>query len=176
MKPIPNYPGYYITVDGQVFSTRAHKGHSSCWLKQRKLNRGHFYVCLNHSWNRQLVHRLVLETYVGPCPEGMECCHNDGNPENNKLENLRWDTRSNNHKDKVRHGRWDNPTKCGEEHGGAKLTRDRVIEIVRLYEVEGFSQRKIAKMFEIGKTTVAHILNKDNWKHLWSSQEIFGGI
>lgn len=51
-----------------------------------------------------LVHRLVLFAFVGPCPDGMEGCHNDGNPRDNSLSNLRWDTRSANHLDKVKHG------------------------------------------------------------------------
>jgi hypothetical protein len=50
------------------------------------------------------VHRLVLEAFVGPCPEGMVGCHNDGDPLNNRLDNLRWDTPSNNERDKWVHG------------------------------------------------------------------------
>ena len=33
------------------------------------------------------VGRLVLEVFVGPCPPGMEACHNDGDPHNNWLDN-----------------------------------------------------------------------------------------
>lgn len=52
-----------------------------------------------------LVHRLVLTTFVGPCPEGMECCHNNGVHGDNRLQNLRWDTHSENQKDLVRSGK-----------------------------------------------------------------------
>lgn len=34
------------------------------------------------------VHRAVLEAFVGPCPPNHEACHIDGNPGNNRLENL----------------------------------------------------------------------------------------
>lgn len=34
----------------------------------------------------------------------MECCHNDGNPSNNIVENLRWDTHSGNMMDRTLHG------------------------------------------------------------------------
>lgn len=47
---------------------------------------------------------MVLEAFVGPRPEGHECCHHDGDASNDRLENLRWDTRSANHLDAVRHG------------------------------------------------------------------------
>lgn len=51
----------------------------------------------------QYVHRLILEAFNGPCPEGMEACHNDGNAANNTLSNLRWDTRRANADDRVLH-------------------------------------------------------------------------
>lgn len=47
------------------------------------------------------VHRLVLEAFVGPCPDGMEACHGNDVPGDNRLENLRWDTKRANHADKV---------------------------------------------------------------------------
>lgn len=50
------------------------------------------------------VHRLVLEAFVGPCPEGMEGCHNNGDRKDAQLANLRWDTRSANALDRVKHG------------------------------------------------------------------------
>ena len=51
-----------------------------------------------------LVHRLVLEAFAGPCPEGMECAHDDGNPANNHASNLRWATKIENQADRRRHG------------------------------------------------------------------------
>jgi hypothetical protein len=49
------------------------------------------------------VHRLVLQAFIGPCPEGYEACHEDGDPFNNRLSNLRWDTHVENIKDSIRH-------------------------------------------------------------------------
>lgn len=54
--------------------------------------RKHFYV-----------HTLVLEAFVGPRPEFMEACHEDGCPTNNHVSNLRWDSRSANVRDSVEH-------------------------------------------------------------------------
>ncbi len=64
------------------------------------------------------VHCLVLEAFVGPRPDGMYGCHNDGNPQNNLLSNLRWDTPRNNSLDKVIHGRDYNANKdhCPHRH------------------------------------------------------------
>jgi hypothetical protein len=52
-----------------------------------------------------LVSRAVLETFVGPRPPEYDCCHfPDPSHDNNRLDNLRWDTKSENAKDAVRHG------------------------------------------------------------------------
>ena len=50
------------------------------------------------------VHQLVLEAFVGPCPEGMECCHDNGDPSDPRLINLRWGSHSDNMLDMARHG------------------------------------------------------------------------
>jgi hypothetical protein len=64
------------------------------------------------------VARLVLEAFVGPAPDGMECCHNDGDSQNNQLTNLRWDTKSANAQDVLRHGtHWQmRKTRCKRNH------------------------------------------------------------
>lgn len=64
--------------------------------------------------NRQstvLVHHLVLEAFIGPRPVGTECCHGDGDPANNMLTNLRWDSHVSNVADTIRHGRHVNGNK-----------------------------------------------------------------
>jgi hypothetical protein len=64
------------------------------------------------------VHRLVALAFMGPCPVGMEVCHNDGNHLNNVVTNLRYDTRSQNQLDRVRHGNHHNASKthCLRNH------------------------------------------------------------
>lgn len=68
---------------------------------------GHLAVTLRRDdKNREFsVHALVLKAFVGPRPDGMLACHNDGDPSNNYVGNLRWDTASANSLDAVRHGR-----------------------------------------------------------------------
>lgn len=69
---------------------------------------------------RVKVHILVLEAFVGPRPTGSVGCHNDGNPQNNALLNLRWDTQASNIADALRHGTWRNQnsdkTRCHRGH------------------------------------------------------------
>lgn len=77
---------------------------------------------------------LVLETFVGPRPEGLNsigrptigCCHYDDNRANNRLDNLRWGNASDNKKDAIRNGIANIPK--GERHAKAKMTASAVIE------------------------------------------------
>jgi hypothetical protein len=50
------------------------------------------------------VHTLVLEAFVGPAPDGMECCHENDIRNDNRLVNLRWGTRKSNVHDMLRNG------------------------------------------------------------------------
>ena len=68
------------------------------------------------------IHREVLKAFVGPCPPGMEACHNNDVRQDNRLENLRWDTRSANHIDAVSNGRnrQTQKAKCPQGHDYSK--------------------------------------------------------
>ena len=99
---VVGYGGYQVSDTGEVMSFK--RSPNGLLLKQIRATGGYLAVKLNHSNNRKMVHRLVLEAFVGPCPEGMEGCHNNGNPADNRLSNLRWDTKSANAFDTVAHG------------------------------------------------------------------------
>lgn len=72
-------------------------------------------------------HRLVLETFVGPCPKGHETRHKDGDPANNRLDNLCWGTPKENAKDRGDHG-WVHPL-LGKKH--SKETKEKMREARR---------------------------------------------
>jgi hypothetical protein len=102
-------------------------------------------------------HKLVMEAFVSLQPKGMECCHNDGNPQNNHWSNLRWDTPKNNHADKVRHG----TTNRGERCGTAKLT----LEQVRAIRQDDRLQRIIAAEYGVKDNTISRIKSFKRWAH-----------
>lgn len=118
--PVVGYEGLYEVSDhGRVRSLDrgSRKGRV---LSLRVTGSGHKTVALYllGKPTGKNVHRLVLIAFVGPCPQGMEACHNDGNPANNHLSNLRWDTHKSNMEDKVKHGTHHetNKTHCKRGH------------------------------------------------------------
>lgn len=90
----------YRKRDARGIISRIHRGKM---LSPATTASGHQFVVLGRGCGR-LVHRLVLEAFVGAAPDGTECCHNDGEPANNRVNNLRWDTRSANIMDDYEHG------------------------------------------------------------------------
>lgn len=70
------------------------------------------------------VHALVAQTFIGPRPEKLQVCHNDGNPKNNCVENLRYGTQKENSQDSIRHGTAN--TAKGADHPTAKLSWKQV--------------------------------------------------
>lgn len=62
------------------------------------------YQALRIAGRHYRVHTLVLEAFISSRPLGMDGCHWDGNSRNNRLDNLRWDTKAANGADRRRHG------------------------------------------------------------------------
>lgn len=112
-KDVPGYEGKYQVSDlGRVRSlphkvrvvahgTEATRMSPGRILRPGPKSSGHLTVSLGRH-NSQQVHQLVMRAFVGPRPEGMEVCHNDGDPTNNALDNLRYDTRAENIRDAYR--------------------------------------------------------------------------
>lgn len=79
-------------------------------LKPTILSNGYLQVHLVKGGvgNKFSVHVLVMRAFVGPRPNGLQICHNDGSKTNNHLSNLRYDTNSANMQDAIRHGTYRN--------------------------------------------------------------------
>ena len=163
MKQIKDFPNYSITKEGIVFTKRRPKVAGGI-LKSYLYPSGYFGVRLskNGKHYNKTIHRLLLETFVGSCPSGMQCRHLDGNKQNNGLGNLCWGTHSENQQDRVRHGTDNN----GEKNPASKLTEEDVKEIRKRYKTKYISQRKLAKEFGISQTQIGRIINDTSWKYL----------
>lgn len=171
-KDIPSYAGLYQASDqGNVRKlfkpvkkwdgSTVNGGYRiiSPWIDRT----GRQQVSLNKDGKKKnyQVHRAVMEAFVGLRPEGMECCHNDGNPLNNVLSNLRWDTHINNELDKLSH----NTMQLGEDHYNSKLTKDNVINIRSMVR-DGVPYKEIYKLFNTAPRTIRDVINGKTWKHV----------
>lgn len=162
-RDIPGRPGYRVGDDGSVWSCKLRtRGNvyvlSDSWrrLKTPRTVTGYLEVSLGRSVH--LVHRLVLLAFVGPCPDGMECCHFDGDRTNNALNNLRWDTGRANAQDRVRQG----TSEHGERNPSAKLT-EADVRVIRQLRRQGLTQKQLAVRYGVTRTNIAAILSRRSW-------------
>lgn len=121
-RPIPGYEGSYEVSDqGRVRSLDRYRtaGGSPYLTKGQILAAtlsGHYYSVKlrapGQKGQTRRVHILVALAFLGPRPEGMDTCHNNGDKSDNRLSNLRYDSHAANAADMVAHGR----------HHGARQT------------------------------------------------------
>ena len=93
----------------------------------------------------------------------MEGCHNDGDPSNARLANLRWDTPRRNNADKVSHGTY----RRGQDHHSAKIKEHEAREILRR-ALGSEPMKEIASDFGVSWQLVSMIKHGRRWKHLQS--------
>lgn len=175
-KPVPGYEGYCeassfgrvrslpraieitrnghpakCTVGGKVLSLTADRGKNAYGRLQVKL--------VGASGPKTtLAHRVVASAFLGECPAGMQVAHNDGDPTNNAITNLRYATPLENTADKHLHG----TMLKGEAIGTAKLNADSVKSIRRLRQ-EGRTATSIAAQFGVSIAQVSRICNGTRW-------------
>lgn len=108
--PVVGYEDKYLVSDhGRVQSLRSGKYLGS---------KGNPYPMIRLGSTIKPVHQIVMEAFVGPCPEGQLVRHLDGGFRNNHLSNLVYGTQAENMQDKQLHGRdyWKNKTHCPRNH------------------------------------------------------------
>ena len=147
---IKQFPNYQISDHGTVRRIDTHKE-----LAQNTKRGKHPYkrVHLSHKGVTKyvLVHRLVLEAFVGPCPDGMQTLHADDDPANNCLSNLSWGTPKRNHETIDRNG---------EANGRAKLTKADVLAIRASDELHSV----LASMYGVAAGYISIIKRGKTWK------------
>lgn len=166
-RTIPGFPDYRISSQGQVERQTREKGSTVPWWERRKATRtkaGYMTLRLRKppSSSKQRVfkvHRLVLLAFVGPCPKGMYSCHNNGVKDDNRLENLRWDTPAGNAQDKVKHGT------SNRGGWGSKLLPAEV-KAIRERTAQNESNASLGREYRVAASTISAIKTGTNWAWL----------
>jgi hypothetical protein len=180
-KAIPGFRGYEASTRGRIRSVPRSNWHFAKWrndgTRKRILfkykgkiltphpARGGWQVTLSTGKaGRQFmrtVHLLVMLTFVGPRPGKpyeIDICHGDGNTKNNRLSNLRYDTKRGNHDDRWKHGTMN----IGAFNGTCKLTPRQVRAIRK--RTDGL--KAICRDYHISESTAWGIRTGKHWKWL----------
>ena len=159
-KPIPDFPGYEVSDHGRVKSYRKQVGFGD-WeiadepqriLRTSVTASGYLGVQLRHDGHTHYlrIHQLVMWAFVGPQPDDLTVCHNDGDPSNNHLDNLRYDTLSNN----VREAVW---------HGSRQFSPSEIVEI-RRKRCAGLTTVSLAETYNTSSSTISSICTGQTYK------------
>lgn len=162
--PIPVSPNddYMAGSDGQIYSRTRYAGFGRKvrvdWypLVGHKMKKGYrsISMCHNNVKVTKNVHRLICIAFHGEPPaRSMQVRHLDGNPENNKPENLAWGTQVENWLDRQSHGRG----MKGENHPMSKLT-DVERSHIRWAVAKGLcSQHHAARVLGMSQAAISSI-------------------
>lgn len=156
----PQLTGLWVSDQGRVwreaYTTVWPNGRErhleACELEPRVGWKGYRYI----SYRRQgsyRVHVLMLETFVGPRPPGLQACHNDDDKDHNRIDNLRWDTPAGNSADIV--ARDGVPHRYGEAH---PVTRYSSVVVAAIKASTG-THASIARRFGVSERHVGGIRN-----------------
>lgn len=163
---IADFPEYRAGDDGSVWS-RLQSGNWKQLSIYVKTDRGttykRVYVDLRRDGKRHHLRLapLILKAFCGTAPAGMQCCHKDGNPLNNRLDNLRWGTKQSNIDDMIRHGTFVR----GSRSLNAKLREDD-IPSVRQKAADGMSFGAIARIYRVSPNCIERIVSRKTWAHI----------
>ena len=135
-----------------------------CWEYQGFLN-ADGYGSAHLSWrgSNVLAHRTMYQEYYGDTLIGNDvvrhtcdnraCCNPHHLVKGKQADNVR---------DCVERGRF--PNRAGESNGRSRLSQQLVNDIRRLYSSKMWSYGLLSQLFEVDKTTIAHIIKERTWK------------
>lgn len=157
-RPLAGFEGRYdISDHGRVWSRRG------SFLRPWKTSRGYLCVSLRLVDGRQTIslHRAVMAAFVGPCPDGMEVAHGNGDRTDNRITNLRYAPPRENIRDREAHGR----TARGSRNGSAALDEAAARTIYKLRSA-GLSAEEIAHLACVSGDAVGSIWRGESWRHV----------
>lgn len=169
MKSVPGFSNYRATANGEIYSYNKPGIKSGLRTLPKKM-----VPCENRTGYLQLVmrsddglrrtisaHKVIAMTFLGECPVGKVVCHNNGNKQDNRLENLRYDTQRENSMDRKKHG-----THLSGSQVGTSVLNEETVAHIRQGLSFGVSISELARIFKIGWTTVKRIQTGETWAHV----------
>ena len=128
----------------------------------------------HHAWKGSNVKRSALHQWVARCKGKPKKCEHCGTSNLNKK--YHWANISGKYKRDIKdfkrlcckcHRIFDNHLLAkGERNGRSKLNNKQVLKIRQLYVPHEYSQRKLAKNFNVSQPLIMLILKRKSWAHI----------
>lgn len=166
-KEIKDSDGYFAGSDGFVYSSwvsgkvpykqegkrKRLKGSLDRNLKYYSVN-----ILLNGRRINKLVHWIIISTFSGDRPEGYTISHINGNSKDNRIQNLCYETYSDNLNRKKEHGTDDR----GFKNSRAVFESEDIETIFKL-KLSNLSNQKIADIMGVSRATISRVVNKKRY-------------
>jgi hypothetical protein len=141
---VHGFENYEVSDLGRVRNKRGH-------ILRDRFKTPMRYRCVRlygHVVKEAKISTLVLETFVGPRPEGMVVRHLNGIAQDDRLANLEWATHSDNILDKIKHG--------------TNAFNDRLVKITHVETGEEFigRQRPLSRQLNLNQGSIWQSCNK----------------
>jgi hypothetical protein len=137
-----------------------------CWIWNGASSRNGYGELSNYSDGKHsqvATHRLSWELHNGSIPVGMCVLHKCDNPPCVNPSHLYLGTKKDNSRDCIQRGRFKRNPQYGVKNKSTKLKMCQVIQIRELL-AQGLSQRKVARIFNVGQYAIASISREETWK------------
>jgi hypothetical protein len=136
-----------------------------CWnWKSGKSDRG--YGRFGFAGKTRRAHRMAFALTFGSFCSKLSICHSCDNPSCVNPKHLWAGTTAQNMQDMVRKGRKPNTAPKGEKSPQAKLSPSDVLSIRKMYVPWKMSRGKIAKFYNVKRSTVQAVLERKSWAHI----------
>jgi hypothetical protein len=167
-REVPDTNGYYRAgSDGSIWTCWKRGRPTNSWWRLRSTaasKKRYLKVAIRMNGRKivERVHVLVLRAFNGPCPDGMESRHLDGDKHNCSANNLAWGTPKQNSADKILHGTNVNPSVRGSKCWRATLTEKQVIE-ARKRASKGECWSGLAREFGVSSRAMISAISGTRW-------------
>ena len=112
------------------------------------------------------IHVIIAKVFI-PNPENKpEVNHKNGDKLNFSIDNLEWNTKSENMQHAFDTGLHKPHGLAGELNPKSKLTTIHVLTIRQLWETDKYTKGRLAEIFSVDRSTIGGIINKKIWKHV----------
>ena len=156
--PIEMLREYEVSSFGRIKSNKSNK-----LMTLLSWRSGHKYFGV---WNSKKhfsisVSRMVLFAFVGKPKRKQECSHLNGNPSDNRLVNLRWETHAENMARTIKHG----TSIAGEKDPNCKWGRKLMLKVKKMID-RGERPKQVSYITGVPLSTVYNLKCGVNWRCL----------
>jgi hypothetical protein len=131
-------------------------------LKPHKNKQTGYLMVMLGRGNSRYVHELVLLAFKGSRPGFCTASHLNGKRDDNRVENLAWESQRDNCARQLQHG----TRNCGERQGHSRLTESQVRILKAVKDPDYGWYTFMADLYGVHANTIRDVHQGRTWRHI----------